>query len=115
MREHEDGRLPAALWIDAHLKRLTIEGVPYYVLNKGAYAAGTVMLKINTLDKGCLVLQQQRGLDGVLGWMGLFKSEMVAEKEADDYIRRAVARDPDLWVIEIEDRQGRNPFEGKTI
>jgi len=28
---------------------------------------------------------------------------------------RQVNRGPDLWVLEIEDKQGRNPFEGKVV
>ncbi len=110
-----DDRLPTALWVEAHLQILTQKGVPYYIPNKGAYASGTVMLKINGLEAGCLVLQQQRDLDGEMGWMALFKGETVAESEADAYIQRAIDRDPDVWVIEIEDRDLKNPFEGKVF
>ena len=110
-----DDRLPTSLWVDAHLKQLTLQGIPYYIANKGAYAAGTVILKINALEEGCLLLQQQRDLDGNMGWMKLFKGEMVPEKEADAYIHRAINRDPDIWAIEIEDREKKNPFEGKIF
>lgn len=110
-----DDRLPTALWVDAHLHALTLQGTPYYIVNKGAYAAGTVMVKIVAVGEGCKLLQQQRDLNGLLGWLGLFKGETVAESEADAYIRRAVGRDPDLWVIEVEDRSLANPFEGKIF
>lgn len=110
-----DDRLPAKLWIDAHLHALTLRGMTYYVMNTGNHASGTVLLKLNGLGAGCRVLQQQRGFDGEMGWMALFKGEIVAEKDADDYIRRAIARDPDLWAIEIEDRDLKNPFEGKEF
>jgi hypothetical protein len=111
----DDDRLPTALWVEAHLKRLALEGVPYYVLNKGAYAAGTVMLKLFAPGQGAKILQQQRDLDGVMGWLGLFNGDVVEESKADDYIRRAVDRDPDVWVIEIEDKGFANPFEGKIF
>lgn len=110
-----DDRLPTALWVDAHLKQLTIEGVPYYVTNTGAYASGTVILKLVASAQDCSLLIQQRDLDGNLGWMNAMKEETMPESKADDYIRRAISRDPDLWVIEIEDRTKRNPFEGKII
>jgi len=110
-----DDRLPTALYIDAHLKRLTLEAVPYYIVNKGAHASGTVMLKLFAPGQGAKILQQQRDLDGNLGWLGLFQGQIVEEAKADDYIRRAVDRDPDVWVIEIEDKNFTNPFEGKVI
>lgn len=108
-------RLPVSIWIDAHLRRLNEIGQGYYVLNKGAFAAGTVLVKINLLDGFSLLLTQIRDMDGNLGWMNATKEERVAEMDADAYIRRAVGRDPDIWVIEVEDRGGKNPFEGKLI
>lgn len=110
-----DDRLPTALLLDIHFRRFMTEGIPYYILNKGAHAAGTILLKLNGRENGCVVLQQQRNLDGQMGWMKLFKGQAVEETEADGYIQRAVARDPDLWAIEVEDRSLTNPFEGKIF
>ncbi len=56
-----------------------------------------------------------RDMDGKLGWMPALKGELVPEPEADEYIQRAVQRDPDLWVVEIETRDGSHPFEGKML
>ena len=105
-----EARLPTALWVEAHLRRLGQEAIPYYIVQKGAYAAGTVLLKINGMENGCRLLIQQRDIEGRLGWMSALKEEILPEAKADDYIRRATARDPDLWVIEVEDRGHANPF-----
>lgn len=108
-------RIPISIWIDAHLRRLNEIGEGYYIVNKGNFAAGTVLVKINCLNGFCHVLTQIRDENGELGWMNATQDETIAEADADAYIHRAVSRDPDIWVIEIEDRKGQNPFEGKVI
>ncbi len=110
-----DGRLPTELWIKAHIRRCFAEGIPATVARRGEKNGGTVLLKVNQLEKGCRVLTQGRDLDGQLAWLPALKGALVEEAEADSYIARAVARDPDLWVIEIEERDGRHPFEGKEL
>ena len=104
-----DDRLPVALWIEAHLKRLELQAVSYYILNKGNHASGVVMVKLYHGGQ-CRLLIQQRDIDGKLGWDNALSKEIIPEKEADDYIRRSISRDPDLWVIEIEDKEMKNPF-----
>jgi hypothetical protein len=39
----------------------------------------------------------------------------VPETDADDYITRQTARDPDLWVVEVETRAGEHGFEGREL
>lgn len=111
----EDDRLPTELWIRAHLRRCTAEAVPAYILRKGSPQGGTVLLKLNQLDQGCRVLTQARDAQGRLGWLAAKQNALMPETEADAYIERAVRRDPDLWVVEIEDRRGWHPFEGKLV
>lgn len=106
-----DDRLPTGVWVDAHLRRLNMQAVPYYIMHKGNHGSGIVMLKLNGLQGDVRLLIQQRDWDGNMQWMAALEQEMVAEKDADAYIRRSLDRDPDLWVIEIEDRSMNNPFE----
>jgi len=110
-----DDRLPTDVWVRAHLRRCHAEAVPATVVRRGERTGGSVILKLNQRAAGCRILTQSRDLDGRLAWLPALKGALVAEQEADDYIARAVARDPDLWVIEIEHRDGWHPFEGKQL
>jgi len=110
-----DDRLPTDVFVMAHVRQANDSGAAAYVVRKGAKTGGTVLVKINQLDQGCRVLTQVRDLDGNLAWMSAHKEALVTEADADAYIARAVARDPDLWVVEFEDRDGRNPFPGKLL
>ncbi|MSO75574.1 MAG: DUF1491 family protein [Alphaproteobacteria bacterium] len=110
-----DTRIATDLWVMAHVRRSNSEGIPATVARRGDRSGGTVLLKLNQLEAGCRVLVQARGPDGKLGWLAALGGGLVAEGEADEYIARAVGRDPDLWVIEVEDRHGRNPFAGLDL
>ncbi len=110
-----DDRIPTELWVAAHLRQCTAKGVPAYVVHRGAPASGTVMVKIVKKDKTCNLLNQSRGMNGVMGWMDVFDGAAVDEKRADEYIQRSLRRDPDVWAIEVEDAEGKNPFEGKVF
>ena len=116
MPEREgEARLPVHIWIEAQLKPLNDRGVFFYIHQRGEQNSGTILLKLNGLKGQCRMLIQQRNLDGEMGWMDAFGKELVEEVQADQYIQRAITRDPDLWAIEIEDREMKNPFEGDMI
>ena len=101
-------RIKTELWVHAHLRRCAVAAVPAFVVRRGDNERGMGLVKINTLGEGCKVLTQARDLDGNLGWMAALDGSMAPEAEADAYIARQIDRDPDLWVVEIEDRDGRH-------
>lgn len=111
----EDARIPTELWVKAHLRRLSAQALPAVVAQRGDPHGGMVILKVNRLDLGCRVLVQTRDLDGVLSWLPALNGELVPEPEADDYITRQTARDPDIWVVEVEARDGEHGFEGREL
>lgn len=106
----DDGRIPTHLWLEAKIRELSAQGIGVYVAQRGDRAGGLVLLKISDMMGQCKLLTQQRDLDGHLVWMAALKEEIGDEKSADEYIARACQRDPDLWVVEVEDRAMKNPF-----
>ena len=99
-----ESRIPTYLWVEAEVRRLSGEGFGVYVASRGDRAGGMVLQKISDMAGNCRLRGQQRDLLGRLVWIDILQDEIVPENEADAYIRRAVERDPDLWVVEIEDR-----------
>ncbi len=110
-----EDRLPTELWLKAHLRQCNAQGLPAAVLRRGDPTGGMVLLKINRLEQGCALLTQTRDPAGRPAWFQALAGGLVSETEADAYIARAVTRDPDLWVIEIESRSGEHPFEGRIL
>jgi hypothetical protein len=98
-------RLATGLWVAAYRARLTAAALPVYVTARGDATAGAVIVRIATLDGAARALQQSPDLaTGKRVWTVLAEGE---EAAVDAVLARARARDPDLWVIEVEDRSGR--------
>lgn len=98
-------RLTSEFWVQAYMRRLQLNDINAYLTRRGDVTAGAVLIKIATLDGNATAYH--RILDfqtGARRWETLAQG---AEFEVDETLRRSMSRDPDLWVIEIEDRQGR--------
>lgn len=110
----KDDEIPLDLWIAAQTRSCAREGVSAIVTRKGACASGTLILKINRLD-GTADLYSQIRLDEERVWMNMSAKGPLPEAEADATIEREASFDPDLWVVEIEDKQGRTWFQGRVV
>ena len=99
-------KLTADIWVSAYLTRLRLIEIPAFVVQRGDSTAGAVLIKLNTLDG--LACCYQRSFDLMTGdrkWMVLVEGE---EHAVDVSITKQCSFDPDLWVIEVEDKQGRH-------
>lgn len=106
-------RLTTRFWVDAYLARLRLMDIPAFVVAHGDDTAGAVLVKLSTLDGQATAFQRSFDLlTGERAWVTLAKG---VEPEVDAAIRRQRGFDPDLWVIEIEDRQGRTLLEEEGL
>jgi hypothetical protein len=99
-------KLTADIWVSAYLTRLRLSEIPAFVVQRGDSTAGAVLIKLNTLDgkSSCY----QRSFDLMTGerkWMVLVDGD---EADVDASIVKQRGFDPDLWVIEVEDKQARH-------
>ena len=101
-------RLKAEFWVKALLRRCGAADVPAVVARRGDAEAGAVLVKLNGFENGSSVLASGWAADGGRVWRRATGTAPVSEAEAEAYIARQLQRDPDLWVVEIEDRAGRH-------
>lgn len=106
--------LPTEFLINAQRRIAAQEGVPLTVVRRGYSSVGTILLKINRLDGTARVLTRVRYNDELV-WSPVSKTDPMDEKDAEAYLQRQAGIDPDLWIIEIEDKQGRHWFPGKVL
>ncbi len=105
--------LRADIWVAAYLRRCGVEGAPAVLRRRGAAEAGAIFVKVDRLDGSTAVygpapqseLAERDGIDRL--WMRLHKEPWIDPASAEERIRREMKFDPDLWLIEVEDRKGR--------
>lgn len=112
-------RLAAHIFVAAIMRRAEIEGAMAFVARRGDAESGAVALKL--VQTGlpfsaprCRALTRATLADGVVGWSWVVGPEPAAEHVVDEKLARLARFDPDLWVVEIEDRHGR-PFVDERI
>lgn len=111
-------RLASEFWVSALLRRAGAEGVAAVVRRRGDATAGAVWVVVDRLD-GTADLH-------VPAPQSLFEEDaserrletVLVGASADEIATRIASEarfDPDLWVVEVEDRAGRSFVEPPPI
>lgn len=106
-------RLTARFWVDAYLARLRLLDIPAFVTCHGDDTAGAILVKLNTLDGKARAFTRSFDLaTGDRVWSELASGD---ERDVEHSIAAQRQFDPDLWVIEVEDREGRHLLESDGL
>lgn len=101
------------VWVSALIRRAELAGASAAVVKKGEARSGAVIVKAyDTRQRRARLYTEAVGADGEPLWLQPVESEF--EGELDAYLERQRRYDPDLWVVEIEDRDGRHFIEEKV-
>jgi hypothetical protein len=99
-------QLSSDLWVYALIRRVQLAGAFATVVRKGDARGGAVLIKTLDRKSGAAGLWAEAvGGDGESVWMRPVERD--DEAGIDAYLDRAARIDPDIWVVEIEDTDGR--------
>jgi hypothetical protein len=114
-------RLKSSIWVAAYVRRCNVEGGFAAVRKRGAEEAGAIFIIVNRLD-GTATLYgpapqtvfaddapPDRAFSIVLGRDG-----PAPEADIEARLQKEIRFDPDLWIVESEDRAGRH-FLDKVV
>ncbi len=108
-------RLKSAIWVSAYLRRCSVEGAFAAVRRHGADEAGAIFIKISRLDGSATlygpapqsVFDEDQPADRLFTAVA-GGAEPIAEADVEARLAREIKFDPDIWIIEVEDRAGRH-------
>jgi hypothetical protein len=98
-------RLKSEIWVKAYLRRCAGEGIPCVVVRRGDADSGVIYIKVSRLD----------GTAALFGPAAAGLAEEATDADIEARLVREARLDPDLWVVEIEDRQGRHFLDGWLV
>ena len=106
-------RLKSSIWVAAYLRRCQTEGVFGAVRRRGAEEAGAVFVKLALLDGNAMlyapapqtVYDDSRPIERVFAPTS---PQPVPEQAVEERLAKEIRFDPDVWIVEIEDRAGRH-------
>ncbi|MEP3889538.1 MAG: DUF1491 family protein [Hellea sp.] len=97
--------LKAGFWTSALIRTAEIEGAFAAVVKRGDPDAGACLVKVRLLNGQATLYRPIRNMAGERVWL---PKGPEGEREIDTYINSRVDDDPDIWIVEIEDRKGRH-------
>lgn len=105
-------RLRTDFWVAAYIRRCEVEGAVAVLRRRGAAEAGAVMIKVDRLDGTAVLLgpapQSEAAEGGERGFAPVHREDRIDPAAAEARLAREVGFDPDLWIVEVEDRAGRS-------
>jgi hypothetical protein len=113
--EMAQARVKSGLWVSAQVRLCDRAARACAVLRHGDDDAGMIILKLIGADGLTRLLAQATAPDGGMAWRCPLGAAPMPEAEADAYITRTAEFDPDIWALEIMDREGGFAFDGKIL
>lgn len=105
-------RIRTDFWVSAYLRRCGVEGVVAVLRRRGAAEAGAVMVKIDRLDGTAVLLgptpQSEVAETGERSFAPMHREPHIEAAAVEARLKRETGFDPDLWIVEVEDREGRS-------
>ena len=98
--------LRSDIWVAAYLRRVAVEGAFATLRRRGASEAGAIFVVVDRLDGRLALYEPAPSLDGERRWIRAHSAEWIDPADADARIQRQLRFDPDIWIVDVDARDG---------
>lgn len=99
-------QLRSDIWVAAFLRRASVNGGFAALRRRGAAEAGAIFVLIDCLDGRSALFEPAPSVDGERRFLRAHAAEWIDPSQAEARLQRQVSFDPDMWIVEIESRDG---------
>lgn len=107
-------RLPSDMLVTALIRRVEIEGGHAMVLARGDRGGGSILLACAERGRIEKLLERTLDMNGNYVWTPCGPQNPPEVQDFQEYLDRRRARDPDLWIVELDIAQAER-FAAETI
>lgn len=121
-------RLHSHIWVSAYIKKVNLHGASAVLLRRGEATAGAIYVKVSRLNQTAelfspaplfMIEEQTNKINGSNEidrcWLSEFGKAPQPELEIDAFLKKQAEYDADIWVIEVEDPEGRHFLDEQLI
>ena len=98
----EDARLPTHIEVSGLIRQAQAAGGFATVLQSGERDAGTLGILTTHSGKNTMFWERMPHLDGTRRFQATKLQDTENTTDFDEYIRRRMDQDPDLWILELD-------------
>ena len=103
-------RVTTTILVSSALRNAQASGIFASVLRQGDDRAGTIFVEVEVSFSSSHLYGRQVSFEGDYEWVCLTGEDPVASAVVAERLKKEASRDPDCWVICVQDPKGRNIF-----
>ena len=94
--------------VNAFIKTARLNMLDAYMVRRGDSKSGEIFLRLNNLSGQSKIYSYRK--DNIKNYWEVYGSDTWQEDSLiNDKIKKIISIDSDIWVLELEDKQGRYP------
>jgi hypothetical protein len=95
-------RLATHMLVSSLIRQLAEQGDFATVQHKGDRTAGALLIVAREKGQNPALFERFSALDGSRKWEAVAAQTIETEEKLSEYLDRRVARDPDIWILELD-------------
>ena len=78
---------------------------------RGDADAGALFVKVNRLDGSAALYARVTSFEGGTEWRRSSGDDWLPDADIEKRLETEIGFDPDIWIVEVENPDGGNPYE----